>query len=89
MKKYTVDLVMDGQRQGVNYDALTRRLMPDGGYKHHINLAIASLWQHLHPDTTALPVGDMVKMLAEEFDCSYASIVERAVSFQKGLQYGR
>lgn len=86
MKKHTVDLVIDGQRQGVNYDALTRRLMPDDAYKQHISLAIASFWQHLHPDTIPLSVGEMVKMLAEEFDCSYASIVERAVSFQKGLQ---
>lgn len=85
LKQYSITLTIRGQRTGINYDALTRRLIPGSvGYKPYIETAIVALWRRIYPEVLPLTTGEMVATLADDFDCSYASVIEKAVSFLAG-----
>ena len=80
-------MTIRGQRTGINYDALTRRLIPDGlSYKPYIETAIVALWWRIYPEVLPLTTGEMMATLAGDFDCSYASVIEKAVSFLAGRE---
>lgn len=77
-------IIINGQRTGINYDALTRTQLPEQHKLRHVNLAVVALWNYLHPDMFPLSIGEMIDYLASEGGVSRADIVDKAVWFMAG-----
>ena len=85
MKPFALGSIeINGQRTGINYDALTRQQLPEHGKLQHVNVAVLHLWTYLHPDAFPMSVGEMIDALATEGNVSRADVVDKAIWFFAG-----
>ncbi len=85
MKPFALGSIeINGQRTGINYDALTRQQLPEHGKLQHVNVAVLHLWTYLHPDAFPLSAGEMIDALAIEGNVSRADVVDKAIWFFAG-----
>lgn len=76
----SLDIREQGERIPIQLDRLTMTLVPAGADTLvYIKQALADLWAHLNDEPAPGPVS-LLRVLADQFDVSFAQIVKIAIA---------